>query len=74
MDDLEDYLQAPDEDEQLERRYPRNVEETMADIAIVFHWAPQVMDAWSLEELVAWHDRARARYEMDVKARGFNVK
>lgn len=74
VDHIEDYLEQPDEDEQLELRYPRNIEEAMADIAIVFHWSPEVMDAWGLDELMAWHDRARTRYEADIKARGLNVK
>lgn len=67
-------MEIPDEDEQLEMRYPQDVEEAMADIAIVFHWPPEVMHAWSIAELVDWHDRAKARYVADVKARGFNVK
>lgn len=35
----------------------------MADLAIVFHWAPRDMDAMSLPELMAWRERARARHE-----------
>ncbi|HDR9506576.1 GpE family phage tail protein [Burkholderia cepacia] len=35
----------------------------MADIALVFHWTPAVMDAMPLAELMAWRERARARYE-----------
>lgn len=33
----------------------------MADIAVVFHWAPQTMDAFSLAELMEWRERARLR-------------
>ena len=33
----------------------------MADIAVVFHWAPPAMDAFSLAELMDWRERARAR-------------
>ena len=33
----------------------------MADLAVVFHWAPPVMDAMSLAELMAWREQAAAR-------------
>jgi hypothetical protein len=33
----------------------------MADIAVVFHWAPRDMDPMSLEELSRWWDHARCR-------------
>jgi hypothetical protein len=33
----------------------------MADIAVVFHWPPDAMAAFSLEELMAWRERARQR-------------
>lgn len=33
----------------------------MADIAAVFHWAPQMMDGYSLVELMEWRERARVR-------------
>lgn len=33
----------------------------MADIAVIFHWPPTVMDAMPLEELVMWHGEARKR-------------
>lgn len=33
----------------------------MADIAVVFHWAPRDMDPMSPEELARWWARARAR-------------
>jgi glutathione S-transferase len=37
----------------------------MADLAIVFHWSPATMDAMSLPELVAWHERAARRHNPD---------
>lgn len=33
----------------------------MADLAMVFHWAPQDMDAMTLTELAEWRERARQR-------------
>lgn len=33
----------------------------MADIAVVFHWAPRDMDLMTPEELAGWWARARAR-------------
>jgi len=33
----------------------------MADIAAVFHWMPAAMDDLSIEELMAWRERARVR-------------
>ncbi|TRX75285.1 GpE family phage tail protein [Pseudomonas mangiferae] len=35
----------------------------MADLAVVFHWAPTDMDRLGLLELMEWRDRARARVE-----------
>ncbi|WAC70790.1 GpE family phage tail protein [Roseateles sp. SL47] len=35
----------------------------MADLAIVFHWAPSDMDGFSLAELMDWRERARSRHE-----------
>jgi hypothetical protein len=35
----------------------------MADIAAVFHWRPLDMEGFSLSELMAWRERARARYK-----------
>ena len=37
----------------------------MADIAVVFHWSPKVMDGMSVEELMAWRERARERNGTD---------
>jgi len=33
----------------------------MADIAVIFHWPPSEMDGFSLDELIAWRERARVR-------------
>lgn len=33
----------------------------MADLAVVFHWAPADMDPLSLTELMQWRERARRR-------------
>lgn len=35
----------------------------MADIAMVFHWTPDVMDTMSPWELGQWRERARERWE-----------
>lgn len=35
--------------------------DAMADIAAVFHWAPTAMDDMSLEELMGWREEARKR-------------
>lgn len=37
----------------------------MADIATVFHWPPAAMDGMYLEELMAWRERARQRWESE---------
>lgn len=37
----------------------------MADLAVVFHWAPADMDALSLTELMEWRERARVRSQSD---------
>ena len=34
----------------------------MADLALVFHWRPDDMDAMNLGELMEWRERARRRY------------
>jgi hypothetical protein len=36
----------------------------MADIAVVFHWPPQAMDAFTLTELAEWHGRAVDRFKL----------
>jgi hypothetical protein len=33
----------------------------MADLAMVFHWAPADMDRLCLQELMDWRERARVR-------------
>jgi hypothetical protein len=33
----------------------------MADIAGVFHWTPATMDDLTINELMAWRERARLR-------------
>ncbi|CAE6923503.1 p2 GpE family protein [Pseudomonas marincola] len=35
----------------------------MADIAMVFHWGPEQMNAMALTELMNWRERARERWE-----------
>jgi len=37
----------------------------MADIALVFHWPPSVMDAMSVSELMTWRERAAERWEKE---------
>jgi hypothetical protein len=37
----------------------------MADLAVVFHWAPADMDALDLQELMDWRERARLRSVVD---------
>ncbi|WP_257296981.1 GpE family phage tail protein [Endozoicomonas sp. YOMI1] len=33
----------------------------MANIAVIFHWPPSEMERMTVEELVAWHQRATKR-------------
>ncbi|AWQ81779.1 GpE family phage tail protein [Pseudomonas aeruginosa] len=37
----------------------------MADLALVFHWAPADMDPLGLADLIEWRERARTRWEPD---------
>lgn len=37
----------------------------MADLAVVFHWAPADMDRLDLRELMEWRERARLRSQAD---------
>ncbi|NWD44454.1 MULTISPECIES: GpE family phage tail protein [Pseudomonas] len=37
----------------------------MADLAVVFHWAPSDMDQLGLQELMDWRERARMRSCVD---------
>jgi hypothetical protein len=48
-------------------RIPRCVDDAMADLAVVFHWAPADMDQLGLQELMEWRERARVRSSTDGK-------
>jgi hypothetical protein len=37
----------------------------MADLAVVFHWAPADMDTLGLQDLMEWRERARVRSSTD---------
>ncbi|MFQ6333204.1 GpE family phage tail protein [Methylophilus sp. 3sh_L] len=37
----------------------------MADIATIFHWHADYMDALYVEELMDWRERARVRSQVD---------
>lgn len=37
----------------------------MADLAVVFHWAPADMNTLGLQELMEWCERARVRSSTD---------
>lgn len=37
----------------------------MADIAVIFHWPPDVLDRMSVTELAQWRERARVRSGAD---------
>jgi hypothetical protein len=37
----------------------------MADLAVVFHWAPADMDSLGITELMEWRERARVRSQND---------
>jgi hypothetical protein len=37
----------------------------MADLALVFGWAPAAMDPMSIAELMAWRTRAAKRHNPD---------
>ncbi|POY41613.1 hypothetical protein C3Z13_11150 [Avibacterium endocarditidis] len=36
---------------------PATVEDTIADIATVFHWSPNVFDEMELDELMQWRGK-----------------
>ncbi|WP_081399728.1 GpE family phage tail protein [Acinetobacter bohemicus] len=36
----------------------------MANLAVVFHWAPKDCESWEIEELMQWNERARVRSEV----------
>lgn len=40
----------------------------MADIALVFHWSPDVMEKMDVTELADWREKARERLEAQQKA------
>ncbi|MBI5917802.1 MAG: GpE family phage tail protein [Nitrosomonadales bacterium] len=40
---------------------PARVEDAMADIAVIFGWAPAAMYPMSLPELMEWREQARKR-------------
>jgi hypothetical protein len=42
--------------------------EAMADIAFVFHWSPDVMDALTIEDLALWREKARQRLKAQHEA------
>ncbi|MFC4593755.1 GpE family phage tail protein [Sphingobium tyrosinilyticum] len=33
----------------------------MADVAIIFHWSPAIMDGMHLSELMGWREQAARR-------------
>jgi len=39
----------------------------MADIAFVFHWAPDALDALSVQDLMQWRNRAARRHNPEGK-------
>jgi hypothetical protein len=41
---------------------PNDVSEAMADIALVFHWSPDVMTSMPLGELMGWRTKAAMRH------------
>lgn len=47
------------------KEIPDNVEDAIADLAVVFHWSLNDMANLTLADLMAWHERARIRNEVD---------
>lgn len=43
-------------------KWPARVEEFYADVAMIFHWGPAVMDSMALAELAQWRDLAVQRW------------
>jgi len=39
----------------------------MADIAVVFHWSLESMEAMEFSEILAWRERAAKRCEVEEK-------
>nr|WP_084090452.1 GpE family phage tail protein [Andreprevotia lacus] len=44
---------------------PHCVDDAYADIAVIFHWGPDVLDPMSLTELMHWRELARQRSGVD---------
>ncbi|MDY1008769.1 GpE family phage tail protein [Sphingomonas sp. CFBP9019] len=42
----------------------------MADIAFVFHWSPDALDALSIHDLMQWRGRAARRHNPEGQTRG----
>jgi len=42
----------------------------MADIAFVFHWSPDSLDALSVQDLMQWRARAACRHNPEGQTRG----
>ena len=49
---------------QSERSLPDSIDDIIADLAVVFHWTPDTCHAMPLDELMAWHDKARERSQV----------
>ncbi|MWL87146.1 GpE family phage tail protein [Cupriavidus sp. SW-Y-13] len=47
------------------RQLPERVEDAIADVAVIFHWPPEVMYAMGVAELMAWRQRAYDRSGAD---------
>jgi hypothetical protein len=47
------------------KEIPENLEDAIADLAVVFHWSLNDMANLTLVDLMAWHERARIRNEVD---------
>jgi hypothetical protein len=41
---------------------PDRIEDPMADLALVFHWGPPVMDPMEVGDLMGWRQRAAIRH------------
>ncbi|WP_322740050.1 GpE family phage tail protein [Acinetobacter bohemicus] len=49
---------------QCESQIPSSVDDVIANLAVVFHWAPKDCESWEIEELMQWNERARVRSEV----------
>nr|WP_288400184.1 GpE family phage tail protein [uncultured Acinetobacter sp.] len=36
----------------------------MANLAVIFHWKPKDCEDFEIDELMQWHERAKARNEV----------